>query len=286
MGLTVYFGPPKTFAPVRSACRKANSATAWQMRRSIRSVRSATSSSPTPSRHSFAPYASPTAMRTTEMGAWTPPSGTTPGMRRPVRTITFPPISSRRIRFGEPTSPAPSGVTVAAFSPKPCSRIAAAASYTTPFWVARRPSSERSKRTKPSSTPMTSGWRVRNASSSSSCPVWSPSRTTIVCTAGILLVDRRVNQRGTIRLRFVGAFSTLASLIESKLKENGMARKTILVCDKCGKEVPESRGAMMRLNYTDARRGSKQADLCDDCAAGMPGHAVARRGRRPKSVSA
>ena len=46
-----------------------------------------------------------------------------------------------------------------------------------------------------------------------------------------------------------------------------MARKTILVCDKCSKEVPESRGAVMRLNYTDARRGSKQADLCDDCAA-------------------
>ena len=27
-GLTVYFGPPKTFAPIRSACRNANSATA------------------------------------------------------------------------------------------------------------------------------------------------------------------------------------------------------------------------------------------------------------------
>ena len=64
-----------------------------------------------------------------------------------------------------------------------------------------------------------------------------------------------------------------------------MARKTILVCDNCGKEVAESRGAVMRLNYTDARRGSKQADLCDDCASGMPGHAVARRGRRPKSVA-
>jgi hypothetical protein len=41
----------------------------------------------------------------------------------------------------------------------------------------------------------------------------------------------------------------------------------------------------MRLNYTDARRGSKQADLCDDCAAGMPGQPVARRGRRPKSAA-
>ncbi len=65
-----------------------------------------------------------------------------------------------------------------------------------------------------------------------------------------------------------------------------MARKTILVCDKCSAEVPESRGAVMRLNYTDARRGSKQADLCDDCAAGMPGQQVARRGRRPKSATA
>ena len=78
-------------------------------------------------------------------------------MRRPVRTITLPPISSRRMRFGEPTSPAPSGVTVAALRPKPCSRIAAAASCTTPFSVARRFSSERSKRGNASSTPMTSG---------------------------------------------------------------------------------------------------------------------------------
>ena len=64
-----------------------------------------------------------------------------------------------------------------------------------------------------------------------------------------------------------------------------MARKTILVCDNCSNEVPESRGAVMRLNYADARRGSKQADLCDDCAAKMPGQAVARRGRRPKSTA-
>jgi hypothetical protein len=42
----------------------------------------------------------------------------------------------------------------------------------------------------------------------------------------------------------------------------------------------------MRINFTDARRGSKQADLCDACAGKMPGHAVARRGRRPKSAAA
>jgi hypothetical protein len=61
-----------------------------------------------------------------------------------------------------------------------------------------------------------------------------------------------------------------------------VARKTILVCDNCGKEVDESQGAVLRVTYTDARRGSKAADLCEECAGKMPGRAVARRGRRPK----
>jgi hypothetical protein len=65
----------------------------------------------------------------------------------------------------------------------------------------------------------------------------------------------------------------------------GVARKTILVCDNCGKEVDESRGASLRVTYVDARRGSKVADLCDDCAGKMPGRAAARRGRRPKSAT-
>jgi ribosomal protein S26 len=65
-----------------------------------------------------------------------------------------------------------------------------------------------------------------------------------------------------------------------------VARKTVLVCDNCGKEVGEGKGAVMRMSYSDARRGAKQADLCDDCAGKMPGHAVARRGRRPKSATA
>jgi ribosomal protein S26 len=65
-----------------------------------------------------------------------------------------------------------------------------------------------------------------------------------------------------------------------------MARKTVLVCDNCGKEIDESKGATMRINYSDARRGSKQADLCDDCAGKMPGQPAARRGRRPKSAAA
>jgi ribosomal protein S26 len=65
-----------------------------------------------------------------------------------------------------------------------------------------------------------------------------------------------------------------------------LARKTVLVCDNCGKEVDEGKGAVMRVTYTDARRGAKQADLCDTCAGQMPGRAAARRGRRPKSAVA
>jgi hypothetical protein len=65
-----------------------------------------------------------------------------------------------------------------------------------------------------------------------------------------------------------------------------VARRTVLVCDKCGTEVGENRGAAMRVTYTDARRGSKVADLCDDCAGEMPGRAAARRGRRPRATAA
>ncbi|MDQ5820859.1 MAG: hypothetical protein M3540_05410 [Actinomycetota bacterium] len=65
-----------------------------------------------------------------------------------------------------------------------------------------------------------------------------------------------------------------------------MARKTVLVCDSCAKEVGDNKGATLRMTFTDARRGARQADLCDDCAGKMPGHATARRGRRPKSATA
>ncbi len=70
-----------------------------------------------------------------------------------------------------------------------------------------------------------------------------------------------------------------------RMEETHLARKTVLVCDNCNKEVGEGKGATLRLTYSDARRGAKQADLCDDCAGGMPGRATARRGRRPKSVT-
>jgi len=64
-----------------------------------------------------------------------------------------------------------------------------------------------------------------------------------------------------------------------------MAKRIILVCDDCGDEVSDSKGAVMRISFQDARRGAKQADLCDNCASKLPGRPVARRGRRPKAVA-
>jgi ribosomal protein S26 len=88
-----------------------------------------------------------------------------------------------------------------------------------------------------------------------------------------------------ISTAFTGAFR-LAFRRPDSAKEERVARKTVLVCDNCGKEVDESKGAVMRVTYTDARRGAKQADLCDECAGTMPGQPAARRGRRPKSATA
>src|SRR5207302_7843698 len=96
---------------------------------------------------------------------------------------------------------------------------------------------------------------------------------------------RKSSRNGSVG--FTTVISSTLRVVPRRTKGGQLvARKTILVCDSCGTEVGEGKGAMMRLNYTDARRASKQADLCDDCAGGLPGAAVARRGRRPKSASA
>ena len=57
-----------------------------------------------------------------------------------------------------------------------------------------------------------------------------------------------------------------------------MARKTILVCDKCGKEVEEAKGAVLRVTYSDARRMGKQADArgeTHDCDGPPPDTQIA-----------
>jgi hypothetical protein len=61
-----------------------------------------------------------------------------------------------------------------------------------------------------------------------------------------------------------------------------MAKKTVLVSDISGQEIPEGKGAKVRITYTDARRGARELDVTDEEAERFGGRQVARRGRRPK----
>jgi len=64
-----------------------------------------------------------------------------------------------------------------------------------------------------------------------------------------------------------------------------MARKTVLISDMSGKEIPDGKGATIRITFRDARKGVRELDVTDSEAEGLGGRAVARRGRRPKNAS-
>lgn len=50
-----------------------------------------------------------------------------------------------------------------------------------------------------------------------------------------------------------------------------------------GAEIPEGRGATVRVTFADARRGVRELDLTDAEAEKLGGRPVARRGRRPRA---
>jgi hypothetical protein len=62
-----------------------------------------------------------------------------------------------------------------------------------------------------------------------------------------------------------------------------VARKMIRVSDMSGDEIPEGKGATVRITFSDARKGVRELDLTDAEAERLGGRAVARRGRRPKA---
>jgi hypothetical protein len=64
-----------------------------------------------------------------------------------------------------------------------------------------------------------------------------------------------------------------------------VAKKTVLVSDMSGKEVPDGKGATIRITFRDARKGVRELDVTDEEAERLGGRQVARRGRRPKSAS-
>jgi hypothetical protein len=65
-----------------------------------------------------------------------------------------------------------------------------------------------------------------------------------------------------------------------------MARKTVRVSDISDDEIPEGKGATLRIVFEDTRRGVRELDVTDAEAEALGtgrGRAVARRGRKPKS---
>jgi hypothetical protein len=64
-----------------------------------------------------------------------------------------------------------------------------------------------------------------------------------------------------------------------------VAKKTVRVSDISGEEIPEGRGATVRITFADARRGARELDVTDAEAEKLGGRQVARRGRRPKSAA-
>ena len=64
-----------------------------------------------------------------------------------------------------------------------------------------------------------------------------------------------------------------------------LARKTIRVSDMSGDQIPDGKGAVIRITYADARKGVRELDVTEGEAESLGGRSVARRGRKPKSQS-
>jgi hypothetical protein len=63
-----------------------------------------------------------------------------------------------------------------------------------------------------------------------------------------------------------------------------MARRTVLVSDLSGEEIPDGKGATVTVAFRDARKGMIVFDVTDSEAEqiGAKGRKQARRGRKPK----
>lgn len=60
--------------------------------------------------------------------------------------------------------------------------------------------------------------------------------------------------------------------------------KKVLVSDKSMQEIPDGRGARVRITFRDARKPVRELDLTDAEAEELGGRTVARRGRRAKTA--
>lgn len=64
-----------------------------------------------------------------------------------------------------------------------------------------------------------------------------------------------------------------------------MARRSVLISDMSGDEIPDGKGATLRIVYRDARKGVRELDVTDAEAESLGGRQVARRGRKPRQLA-
>lgn len=64
-----------------------------------------------------------------------------------------------------------------------------------------------------------------------------------------------------------------------------MAKRTVVVSDQSGKEIPHGKGAKVTIRFDDLRKGAKELDLLEEEAEKLGGRAVKRRGRRPAQAT-
>jgi hypothetical protein len=62
-----------------------------------------------------------------------------------------------------------------------------------------------------------------------------------------------------------------------------MAKMVIRVSDMSGQEIPDGKGATVRITFKDARKGVRELDVTDAEAEKLGGRSVARRGRPRKA---
>lgn len=81
------------------------------------------------------------------------------------------------------------------------------------------------------------------------------------------------------------AIPVASGLAATAIKEARLAKKTIRVSDMSGVEIPDGKGATVRITFHDARKGVRELDVTDAEAEGLGGRSVVRRGRRPKAAA-
>ena len=61
------------------------------------------------------------------------------------------------------------------------------------------------------------------------------------------------------------------------------------MCPTCPErrfQIPDGKGATIRITFADARKGVRELDVTDAEADKLGGRSVARRGRKPRTAAA